>query len=106
VKGIKIMFYNDFKARVTKSGNKNFNIVRGRASHNCKYCNSIIRVGEESLTINPRRGSRYWCCKFCVEKMLDIANAKSTFNYVAFDDEGYYLACQDWLEEATSALYK
>jgi len=91
--------------RKHKKNNKNFYVTKVRAEHNCRFCKGIIHIGEESLTINPKKEGRFWICRGCYLKIFNYKRAVSEANSVAFGDEGAEYAYQDYLSDLYDELY-
>ena len=65
--------------------------------HPCRYCRERIPAGSEVRTVNPKNEPRFWVCAECDGLLRDIANTISDQERVAFDDEGAWLANNDYL---------
>ncbi len=100
------MTFNGFKEFVKKRKSRNFKFVRIRANRLCEHCGKKLSIGTECLTINPKFKERIWVCDDCIERRLNLANARAFKASIAFDDEGGYMAAQEWEDEAISEFYE
>lgn len=88
-----------------KDKNRNIRFVKVKQARVCKHCKGTIPEKDECLTINRQFHNREWLCKDCVSLLIDIANAKSGLELVAFGDEGGALAYIDYIAELESEYY-
>lgn len=87
------------KGLVNKNKNRNLRFVVVRENRVCKYCNKLIKKGSECITINKRYEGRQWVCSDCLGKIMNYQEAKAEADLFPFDDEGGYMAHQDYLAE-------
>ena len=94
------------KGIVNKGKNRNLRVVEVRANRVCKYCCNTIKKGTECVTINKRYEGRQWVCSDCLAKITNYHEAKAEANLFPFDDEGGYMAHQDYLAECEAECEK
>lgn len=94
-----------FKQQTEKVHTRNFKFVKIRADRYCEHCGTKLICGTTCLSINPKFKERVWICDDCVERRLNLHNARLYKASIAFDDEGGYLAAQEWEDEALAAIY-
>ena len=76
---------------------KNNYVCRTKAPHQCNYCKETIPAGSNVRTINPKYEDRYWVCNECNDLIVSIIDAKRRRDNTAFDDDGGWLANNDYL---------
>ena len=101
-----MLTFNQFKQQTEKVYTRNFKFVKIRANRLCEHCSKQLTVGTECLSINPRFKERIWSCDDCVQKRLNLSNARIFKASIAFGDEGGYMAAQEWEDEAIAAFYE
>lgn len=93
------------KNSVNSSKNRNIRFVNVKAVRQCKYCGSIIEVGDTCLTVNKKKEGRRWICLSCMDTTLGYKETIAQMNCVPFGDEGAYMALHDFAAEQEAELY-
>ncbi len=93
------------KNSVNSSKNRNIRFVNVKAVRQCKYCGSIIEVGDTCLTVNKKKEGRRWICLSCMDATLGYKETIAQMNCVSFGDEGAYMALHDFAAEQEAELY-
>ena len=95
---------NSFKNAINSNKNRNIKFVKIRADRVCNNCRSKIKSGTECLTVNNKKAGRVWYCMSCVDLLYQVTMVKMRKANVPFDDEGYWLALNDFEMELESNL--
>ena len=94
------------KKNVERKGSRNLKFVRIKQDRQCDICGTVLKVGTTCSTINVKFEPRRWRCDDCIQRRITYLNTRANKNNVAFDDEGGYMAAQEWEDEAISEFYE
>lgn len=106
--------------RVNSNKNRNTRFVKVKETRICKACGQPILKGNKCLTTNRHGVGRQWLCMNCARNLINnkvnidyncenyrnIKQTKAKLNYIAFGDDGAYLALQDCLEEQVARCFE
>lgn len=104
-----------YEKSINSKGSRNKRFVIIKENRVCHNCGNTINKGTKCLTLNPKMQARYWVCLNCVNKQLNLNKQEqdllkryrqtlAEMNTLAFDDEGGYMALQDYLVELEAEM--